>query len=215
MSNIVHDYIEEYIGHTHKKNEPFFSELRAYAEREHIYIVKQDVERFLRTLISMIKPKEILEVGTAIGYSALFMLDSAGNGASVTTIERDEAVFLQAKENIKARGKEPFVRQIFGDASEVLENLTGMYDFVFLDAAKGQYRAHFDACLKLTRPGSVIVTDDVLYMGMTASDELATKKHITITRRLREFLDFLCTDPRFETVILPIGDGVAVTYIKE
>ena len=215
MSNIVHDYIEEYIGRTQEKNEPFFKELRAYAEREHIYIVKKDVERFLRTLLSMIKPKKILEVGTAIGYSALFMLDSAGENAHITTIEREEKVFLEAKENIKTRGKEARVHQIFGDASEVLENLTGTYDFVFLDAAKGQYRAHFDASLKLMRPGGVIVTDDVLYMGMTASDELASKKHITITRRLREFLDYLCGDPRFETVILPIGDGVAVTYIKE
>lgn len=215
MSNIVQDYIEDYIGRTHKKNEPFFEALRAYAEKEHIYIVKPDVERFLRTLISAVKPKEILEVGTAIGYSALFMLKSAGEEAHVTTIERDEAVFLEAKKNIAAYGMESRVRQIFGDASEVLPELTGTYDFVFLDAAKGQYRAHFDACFHRTKPGGIIVTDDVLYMGMTASDKLATKKHITITRRLREFLDFLCTDPRFETVILPIGDGVAVTYIKE
>ena len=95
-----------------------------------------------------------------------------------------------------------------------MENLSGEYDFVFVDAAKGQYRDHFEKSLKLVKQGGIILTDDVLYFGMTASDELATKKHITITRRLREYLSFLCSDERFETTILPIGDGVAITYIK-
>ncbi len=215
MSNIVHDYIEEYLKNTHQKNDAFFETLREKAEREHIYILKSDVERFLRTLLPMIAPTEILEVGTAIGYSAMMMLESAGPQSFVTTIERDETVLLKAKENVAARGLKDRVRFIFGDASEVLGQLSGTYDFVFLDAAKGQYSAHFEECLKRVRPGGVIVTDDVLYMGMTASDKLATKKHSTITRRLREFLDFLCTDERFETVILPIGDGVAITYIKQ
>lgn len=213
-NNIVYGYIEEYIEKTHKKNDAFFENLRTYAEKEHIYIVKPDVERFLRTLLSIHKPKQILEVGTAIGYSALFMLESAGEDSFVTTIERDENVLLMAKENAAKREKEDRIRFIYGDAGEVLQNLSGTYDFAFIDASKGQSKDHFDKCLSMMKPGGVIVTDDVLYMGMTASDELATKKHITITRRLREFLDYLCTDTRFETVILPIGDGVAVTYIK-
>ena len=214
MNNIQYDYIEEYINRTHKKEEPFFSELREYAEKNHIYIVKPQVEKLLSVLLSIYRPKNILEVGTAIGYSALLMLKYAGEGACITTIERDENVLLQAKENIKARGMEERVRCIFGDATEVLENISGDFDFVFIDAAKGQYRDHFDKALSMCHSGSVILTDDVLYFGMTASDELATKKHITITRRLREYLDFLCSDARFETTILPIGDGVAITYVK-
>ncbi len=214
MSNIVHDYIDDYIDKTHHKNEPFFETLRAYAEENHIYILKPQVERFLVTFLSAVKPKRILEVGTAIGYSSLLML-SALPDAEITTIERDETVLLMAKENIKKRGAEHKIHTIFGDATEVLETLGGTYDFAFLDAAKGQYKTHFEFCLNKMKPGGVIITDDVLYMGMTASDEIATKKHITITRRLREFLDFLCTDERFETSILPIGDGVAITYIKE
>ncbi len=214
-NNIVHGYIEEYIEKTHKKNDTFFEALRAYAEENHIYIVKSDVERFLRTLLSIHKPKQILEVGTAIGYSAMFMLESAGEDSFVTTIERDETVLCQAKESVEKRGLSARIRFIFGDATDVLDNLSGTYDFAFIDAAKGKSRDHFDKVLSKMEQGGVIVTDDVLYMGMTASDELATKKHITITRRLREYLDYLCTDARFETVILPIGDGVAVTYIKE
>lgn len=214
MNNIQYDYIEEYINRTHKKEEPFFSELREYAEKNHIYIVKPQVEKLLSVLLSIYRPKNILEVGTAIGYSALLMLKYAGEGACITTIERDENVLLQAKENIKARGMEERVRCIFGDATEVLENISDDFDFVFIDAAKGQYRDHFDKALSMCHSGSVILTDDVLYFGMTASDELATKKHITITRRLREYLDFLCQDARFETTILPIGDGVAITYVK-
>ena len=214
MNNIQYDYIEEYINKTHKEEEPFFAQLRQYALKNHIYIVKPQVEKLIAVLMSAIKPKTILEVGTAIGYSSMLMLKYAGEDSCVTTIERDEDVLLLAKENIKSRGLEKRIRTIFGDATEVLESLTDKYDFIFIDAAKGQYRDHFEKSLKLIRSGGIILTDDVLYFGMTASDELATKKHITITRRLREYLDFLCSDERFETTILPIGDGVAITYVK-
>lgn len=214
MNNIQYDHIENYINKTHRTEEEFFKNLRDYAEREHIYIVKPQVERLLSVLLSIVKPEKILEVGTAIGYSAMLMLKYAGENSHVTTIERDDTVFLQAQENIKSRGVEDRVRCIFGDASEVLESLSGSYDFIFLDAAKGQYEDHFNKCLKLIKPGGVILTDDVLYFGMTASDEFLAKKHDTITKKLRIYLDFLCNDERFETNILPIGDGVAITYVK-
>jgi len=214
MSNIQYEYIENYINRTHKKEEGFFSDLRKYAEENHIYIVKPQVERLLCVLMETLKPQNILEVGTAIGYSALLMLNHTDKNAKITTIERDEEVLKKARENIKSCNKEDNIRCIFGDATEVLENLSGQFDFIFIDAAKGQYRDHFEKSLKLIRTGGIILTDDVLYFGMTASDELATKKHITITRRLREYLDFLCNDERFETVILPIGDGVAITCVK-
>lgn len=214
MNNIQYDYIEEYINKTHKEEEPFFTELRADAEKNHIYILKPQVEKLIAVLLSIIKPKNILEIGTAIGYSSMLMLKYAGEDARITTIERDEEVLIKAKENIKRRGLEDRIRCIFGDATEVLEDLSGEYDFIFIDAAKGQYRDHFEKSLKLTKPGGIIITDDVLYFGMTANDELVTKKHGTITRRLREYLHFLCQDMRFETTILPIGDGVAITYVK-
>jgi len=213
MSNIQYEYIENYINKTHKKEDSFL-QMRKYAEENHIYIVKPQVERLLCVLMETLKPKSILEVGTAIGYSALLMLNHAGEEAKITTIERDEEVLKKAKENIRLFNKEDNIRCIFGDATEVLENLTGKFDFIFIDAAKGQYRDHFEKSLKLIRPGGVIITDDVLYFGMTASDEFATKKHGTITKRLREYLDFLCNDKRFETIILPIGDGVAITCVK-
>lgn len=214
MSKIVYDYIDEYIDKTHNKNEPFFTNLRNFAEENHIYIIKPQVEQFLKTFLAVTQPKEILEIGTAIGYSATLMISCVPD-AHITTIERDEEVLKIAKDNIKARGAEDKIRCIFGDACEVLENLGGSYDFVFLDAAKGQYQNHFEMILPKIRKGGVIITDDVLYMGMTATDNLATKKHITITRRLREYLTMLCSDERFETSILPIGDGVSVTYIKD
>ncbi|MBQ3118944.1 MAG: O-methyltransferase [Clostridia bacterium] len=214
MNNIQYDYIEEYINNTHKAEEPFFAELREYAQNNHIYIVKPQVEKLLAVLMSIVRPQKILEVGTAIGYSSMLMLKYAGEKSCVTTIERDENVLSQARENIKSRGLEDRIHTIFGDATEVLESLSDKYDFVFIDAAKGQYRDHFEKSLKLVKSGGIILTDDVLYFGMTASDELATKKHITITRRLREYLSFLCSDERFETTILPIGDGVAITYVK-
>ncbi len=214
MNDIQYDYIKSYINETHKKEEHFFKELREYAEKNHIYIVKPQVERLLSVILSILKPEKILEVGTAIGYSSILMLKYAGKNSHVTTIERDEEVLLMAKENIKRRGVDDRIRCVFGDATEVLDSLTGEYDFIFIDAAKGQYRDHFEKSLKLIKSGGVILTDDVLYFGMTASDEFVVKKHDTITRKLREYLDFLCHDERFETNILPIGDGVAITYVK-
>lgn len=214
MNNIQYDYIENYINNTHKKEEPFFEKLREYAKENHIYIVKPQVERLLSVILSILKPEKILEVGTAIGYSSMLMLKYAGENSHVTTIERDEEVLLMAKANIKLRGLDDKIRCIFGDATEVLESITGEYDFIFIDAAKGQYRDHFEKSLKLIKSGGVILTDDVLYFGMTASDEFMVKKHDTITRKLREYLEFLCHDKRFETSILPIGDGVAITYVK-
>ncbi len=213
MNQIVYDYIEEYIDKTHRKNDDFFESLRAYAEENHIYIVKRPVEQFLITFLSSLKPKKILELGTAIGYSALLMHKFSG-GAKVTTIERDDSVLELAKKNIEKGGAAGDIRCIFGEASEVLESLNDTYDLIFIDAAKGQYRAYFDECVKKLNKGGVIITDDVLYMGMTATDTLFRKKHDTIIKRLREYLDYICKDERFHTVILPIGDGVAVTYIK-
>lgn len=214
MNNVQYEHIENYINKTHKKEEEFFANLRDYAEKNHIYIVKPQVERLISVLMSLIKPEAILEVGTAIGYSSMLMLKYAGENSHVTTIERDEEVLLLAKENMKRRGVAERIRCIFGDATEVLDSLTGKYDFIFLDAAKGQYRDHFEKSLSLIKPGGIILTDDVLYFGMTASDEFMVKKHDTITKKLREYLDFLCNDERFETTILPIGDGVAITYVK-
>ncbi len=214
MGNVQYEHIENYINSTHKKEEKFFADLRAYAEKNHIYIMKPQVERLMAVLMSILRPESILEVGTAIGYSSMYMLKYAGNNALVTTIERDDEVLEMAIKNIKERGLEKRIRCIFGDATEVLESLTKEYDFIFLDAAKGQYRDHFEKSLKLIKSGGVILTDDVLYFGMTASDEYAVKKHDTITKKLREYLDFLCNDERFETTILPIGDGVAITYVK-
>lgn len=213
MSKIVYDYIDNYLDGRLKQREPFFQNLRDFAEKNHIYIVKPQVEQFLKTFLYAKRPKHILEVGTAIGYSALIMHECLPQ-SHIITVERDESVLRRAKENIKMSGAENNIRCIFGDAREVLEHLTERFDFVFLDAAKGQYQTHFNLCLEKMNPGGVIITDDVLYMGMTATDMLATKKHITITRRLRAFLNYICTDERFETSVIPIGDGVAVTCIK-
>ncbi len=214
MGNVQYEHIEKYINQTHKTEDEFFCKLREYAQKNHIYIMKPQVERLMAVLMQIIRPKRILEVGTAIGYSSMFMHKYAGEDSVVTTIERDDVVLEMAKENIKSRGIEDKIHCIFGDATEVLDSLSGEYDFIFIDAAKGQYRDHFDKSLKLIKSGGVILTDDVLYFGMTASDEYAVKKHDTITRKLRGYLDFLCSDERFETTILPIGDGVAITYVK-
>jgi predicted O-methyltransferase YrrM len=150
-----------------------------------------------------------LEIGTAIGYSAIAM---ARCGAAVTTVERDADLLRIARENVTKYGFDGRVTVIGGDAGEVLKRLDGEFDFIFLDAAKAQYREFFPHCMRLLKRGGVLLSDNVLYKGMVATDELAVRRKITIIKRLRRYLDELCAAEELVTSIIPIGDGCALSY---
>lgn len=128
------------------------------------------------------------------------------------TIERQEEMLVLARENIKKAGLENIISIIAGDAEEVLRCLDKKYDLIFLDAAKGQYPEFLPDCLRMLKEGGLLVSDNVLYKGMVASDDLVMKRKKTIVNRMRTYLESLCEDPMLDTSILPVGDGVALSY---
>ncbi len=211
---INHEYIEKYIRETIKPNSGQLAQLEEFAGVNHVPIVQPEVAAFLRVLGHMHKPNRILEVGTAIGYSSILFTEFLREGGIIDTIERNERMLEHAKSNIKAAGLQDTINVIAGDAFEVLRCLDKQYDMIFLDAAKGQYSEFLEECKRMLRPGGLLVSDNVLYKGMIATDDLVVRRKKTIVTRMRTFLKNLCLDESFETSIIPIGDGVALSYRK-
>jgi predicted O-methyltransferase YrrM len=209
---IGQDFITEYIRGTMRPNEGILSELEQYASEHHVPIAAPETARLLTVLGMLVKPARILEVGTAIGYSSIILARTLAPGGRIDTIERQEEMVGKARENIKKAGLEHTIGIIAGEAEEVLRCLDKQYDMVFLDAAKGQYPEFLPECLRMLKPGGLLISDNVLFKGMVASNDLVVKRKKTIVNRMRTYLDMLCTDPALETSILQIGDGVALTY---
>ncbi len=211
---ITYDYISEYLKNTVKAESEYLEELYIYARENHIPVIQKEAGRFLGFMVATIGAERILEIGTAIGYSAMLMYDASDKKAHITTIERDEEMFLNARINIKKYGAKENIKTVFGDAEEELDKISGTFDMIFIDAAKGQSGVFFDKCLSKIKKGGLIITDNVLYGGMIASDELSSKKHRTITHKMRDFLKMLSNTENLDTAIIPIGDGMALTRVK-
>lgn len=209
--NINYEYICRYIRRTLKPGKSPLNELEEYAKEHYVPIAQPETMRLLEVLIKSANAKEVLEIGSAIGYSAIAM---AMCGAHVTTIERDEKMLTQLYSNLEKHGYQDKVAVVAGDALEVLNNLIGEYDLVFLDAAKGHYMDFFPQCMRLLKDGGVLVSDNILYKGMVATDELLVRRKSTIIRRMREYLDYICNHSQLDTSIVPIGDGCALSYKK-
>ncbi|MCX7843531.1 MAG: O-methyltransferase [Clostridia bacterium] len=212
---ICHDYINEYIRNTIKPSTGILAELEEFAEKNHVPIIQPEVARLLFVLGTIHKPKRILEVGTAIGYSAILMSGFLDGAGKIDTIERYELMVERAKENIRRAGLTDTISIITGDALEVLRCLDKKYDMIFLDGAKGQYGEFLAECERMLEAGGLLVSDNVLYKGMVAANELVVRRKKTIVKRMRDYLDMLCKSDKFETSIIPIGDGVAVSYKKK
>lgn len=218
MKNITSDLVTEYIhGFYRPLSEPL-GELREIGEADRVPIIQRETESYLNTLLSLCRPSKILEIGTAIGYSALYYAEKCPD-ARIFTVEKDEAMMQAAKHNIAAFAMEDRITCLLGDGQEQIEKLSDLgekdFDFVFIDAAKSHYKRFLDAALSICRPGAVIVSDNTLMRGMTASETFDTHdKHRTNIRRMREYLDYITCDPTLETSLLAIGDGLAVTIYK-
>lgn len=211
---ICYDYINEYIRKTIKGNEGILPELEAFAEVNHVPIIQPEVAKLLMVLGKMLKPVRILEVGTAIGYSAILMSSFLAEGGKIDTIDRYELMIERARENIKRAGLDSVINIIAGDALEVLGCLDKKYDLILLDAAKGQYPEFLPGCMRMLNKGGLLFSDNVLYKGMIANDGLVVRRKKTIVKRMRDYLDSICSSEELETSIIPIGDGVAVSYRK-
>ncbi len=211
---INYDYINDYIRKTIKPGSGILKELEGYAQENHVPIIHPEVAAFLVVQGKLLKPLRILEVGMAIGYSAILLAGILAPGGRIDTIERYGLMIERAMGNIKKAGLENSINIIEGDALEVLKCLDKQYDMIFLDAAKGQYPEFLPECKRLLRQGGLLVADNVLYKGMIANDELVVRRKKTIVKRMRDFLDSLCKDEELDTSIIPMGDGVALAYKK-
>lgn len=194
-------------------NSVFLNELEKKARREYIPIIRHETQSVLRVLLTQTRPAEILEVGTAIGFSAILMCENSE--ARITTIENYEKRIEPARENFKKAGVSDRVNLIFGDAMEVLPRLAGPYDFIFMDAAKGQYIRFLPEVLRLLAGGGMLVSDNVLQDGDILESHYAVeRRNRTIYKRMREYLYELTHREDLVTTILPIGDGLALTVKK-
>lgn len=211
--NIVQPYITEYIRNLITPHDALLKELEAFAQENHVPIVSPEVGQLLATTVQLKRPMRILEVGTAIGYSALLMSQSAPNAEIVTLELRDEWADL-AEINFHKAGKDSQIHIIRGNAVETMKTLDDSFDFIFLDAAKGQYLEFFNEGMRLLSEEGVLFSDNVLYRGMVASRALLIRRKITIVKRLQKYLKLLSEDERLTTSVLSVGDGVAISYRK-
>ncbi len=209
---INYDYIIEYIRATIKSNEGLLAELEEYAAQNHVPIIQPEVAALIKVIGNMKRPKRILEIGTAIGYSSILFSGFLEENGIIDTIERNEEMIDIARKNIKSAGKQKNINVIAGDAIDVLTCLDKSYDMIFIDAAKGQYSEFLEQSKRMLVPGGILVSDNVLYKGMVANDKLVVKRKRTIVTNMRSFLKTLCEDNSLETSIIPIGDGVALSY---
>ena len=215
LTNINEDYIEDYIRSITPANKDYLIQLEEYAHNNHVPIIEPEVAQLLKVLLKSNKPKNILEIGTAIGYSALVMAESTESNTRITTIERNEDMISLAKENISNSPYREKIKILQGDAEEILPHLSETYDFIFLDAAKGQYLDFFNYCSSYLEPGGMIVSDNVLFKGMVATDDLVIRRKRTIVNRLRTFLKHINELDGYTSCVMPLGDGVALTYKED
>ena len=194
----------------------YLNELERYAKKTNVPIIRTEMQSLLKFLLAMKEPKEILEVGTAIGFSALLMSEYGPKDCHITTIEKYEKRIPLAKENFKKAGKEEAITLLEGDATEILQTLEGTYDFIFMDAAKGQYINFLPDILRLLKVGGLLISDNVLQDGDIIESRFAvTRRNRTIHARMREYLYELKHHEDLETVILPVGDGVTISVRRK
>lgn len=209
---ITEERISTFINSFDTGNTPFLNELEQAAIKTNVPVIRPQMQSLLKLLLAMKRPKRILEVGTAIGFSALFMSEYGPKDCKITTIEKYEKRIPIARENFKAAGKEEAILLLEGDAAELLKTLEGYYDFIFMDAAKGQYIHFLPDILRLMPEGGLLVSDNVLQDGDVMESRYAvTRRNRTIHARMREYLYELKHHEQLQTDILPVGDGVTVS----
>ena len=209
---ITEERINTFIQSFDTGNTDFLNELEQFALKTNVPVIRPQTQSFLKLLLAVKQPKQILEVGTAIGFSALLMSEYGPDDCRITTIEKYEKRIPLAKENFRKAGCEDRITLIEGDASDILKNLEGAYDFIFMDAAKGQYIHFLPDILRLMPMGGLLVSDNVLQDGDVLESRYAvTRRDRTIHSRMREYLYALKHHEQLRTDILPLGDGVTVS----
>lgn len=215
MSTIVDEDVQQYIRHLLPDRDEVFYEMEREAKEKIVPIVEPEVGQLLYWLAYTKKSLNVLEIGTAIGYSALWLAKAVlHQGGKITTMEINAPRAEAARRYFRKAGLENEINLIFGDARELFFDLKGPYDFIFLDAAKGKYVEFLDKCVDLLEPGGVLVAEDVFMRGMVITGELDKRRNKTAVSRLRSYLELVMSHDKLETVILPVGDGVAISTKK-
>lgn len=217
MNYVTEDYLHGYLRLIQPKYDGVLGEIQEEAQEKQVPIVPHEVARFLSTILSIKRPKEVLEIGTAVAFSAGLISRYLQSGGHVTTIDRYEVMLREARENIKRMNLEETINLIEDDAANILPTLTGPYDVVFLDAAKGQYAQFLPHILRLMPIGGILIADDVLQNGDIANSRYSVpRRQRTIHKRMRNFLWDISHLNCLESSIIPIGDGVVLCHkIKE
>lgn len=213
---IVNDRLTSYLHSLDSRESEIIEAIGREARADRVPIIRQETGSLLKVLLKMNKPQRILEIGTAVAYSAILMSECLEPGATITTVEKYEKRIPIARENIRCAGKEDCITLIEGDALEVMAGLEPGYDFIFMDAAKGQYIHWLPDVVRLLAPGGVLMSDNVLQEGeLIESHYLVERRNRTIYKRMREYLYELKHHPQLMTSIIPLGDGVSLSVKEE
>lgn len=212
---IVEQRIRDYLHSLEPDQGDLLEEISRKAIRDEVPIIKKETGALLKTMVAAKRPRAILEVGTAVGYSALLMAGVMPAECTITTIEKYEPRIPVAKANFKRAGEESRITLLEGDAEEILKELDGPYDFIFMDAAKGQYINFLPELLRLMPAGGLLISDNVLQEGdIVESRYGVTRRNRTIHTRMREYIYTLTHAEQLETSIVPIGDGITLSVKK-
>ena len=207
---------QEYLDSFIPKRSEFLENLRKKSALEESYapIVQKSTEQLIITLLKILKPRRVLEIGTAVGYSSILMADNLPDDSTIVTVERYKKHADIAVDNVFEAGYERKIRVIEGEAAEVLHWLDEGFDFIFLDAAKGQYIEFLPDIMRVLNKGGVLLSDNILYHGMIEDEDKVERRKITIVKRLHMYLEEITSNPELTTSIIPIGDGVALSVKK-
>lgn len=212
---IVDERFSCYMNSLDPGHSPFLENLEQEAKAAYVPIIRRQMQSFLRMFLTMQQPKKVLEVGTAVGFSAILMCEYLSADSHITTIENYAKRIPIARENFERSGYADRITLLEGDAADVLPTLTDSYDFIFMDAAKGQYIHFLPDVLRLMHPGSVLITDNVLQDGDIIESHFAVeRRNRTIYKRMREYLYTLTHHEQLVTSILPVGDGITVSVYR-
>ncbi len=213
LSAIVTPYVTDYIREKTVHNNSLLRELEDYAQEHKVPIAEPETARLMSVLSKLVRPKKILEVGTAIGYSAIIMSEGLAEGGTITTLEYDPETVEAARQNIERAGLADRITVVEADAKDYLSYLDcdESFDMIFLDGPKAHYLFMLDDAVRLLKKGGLLVSDNILFKGMTADDGHFARRKVTIITRLREYVDSLVAHPQLETSILSQGDGVTLS----
>lgn len=216
MEGISFERISSFIKAYISDDEGLLGQIYSEAIRDRVPVMRPETRELLKTQLIMKKPMQLLEIGTAVGYSSIYMSQYLGENGKITTIELDEERVKIARKNIEAMSLSKVIEVLRGDAYEVLKTLPDdAYDFAFVDAAKGQYINYYSDVMRVVRSGGIIISDNILQDGdVLESHFTVDKRNRTIHDRMREYIYTITHDDRLDTAILSVGDGVAISIKK-